>query len=728
MGAYEHTPYTDSRTYEGEGGYPHYEAISSITVRSPGWSGKVVRTDTDDPNDRKFQFDLAGSMSNPYVLAKPSYTVTGHGGYVNSNPNPVIIGISLEHFGSLEVSSNFHVNQARGYKLGSNNQPELVPAFGGEVGANRLSYDDGNIFVETYKVDDGTTETETQNVGYRNCGFPAYETSPFYAELNPSWSINRANHSDGILTTDLPIFATDADLLEYINSDGLIIDKMLNKANPQDDYNKDLDYWYVSNVWGHNSTDRFSYTDYRNFHFYPLSKEKICFYRRSQSSAQPYDLGLLGYSDYTVLSAPAFSTDYEEYSGTVPSNYISNSSKFGSNDYYSVFSFQTNIPIFDSLSKATDYINGVIPISEADNYADISRDQNTEIPPEFGIADDVTDIGTNGQSYGIAGFHLYGVSHTELSSFFLEIFDVAHVQDILDGTKLFSGNEINAIMSCMYLPISDLSEICELGALTKISVASWTADHSEGTRITSNGKLIDMGSVFIPDRYGDERCYEPYQTLVLQAPYCGFYTLQCAKYVGHTMNVKYAVSVADGSCRCLVFSDGILMDSFTGTMGTMRPISAVDQAQYISNVVNGIMSTGSSIAGGMSKMAGDAMVAGGPTAAMIGTAGGVAAQGIFKGYELLQAVETPPMTTQGAITGCMGYFGPQKCHLLVGQKNSVRPANEQAVIGYPSGQGGSVSSFSGFLKCSSIKLADGFTGSEAEKNEIMQLMAQGIYL
>lgn len=707
----------------------HSNATGRIRLKSPGWSGKIIRRDAVDDEDREFMLNVhMTSSSEDYMWSAGG---DGHGGFTTYNSHGSILGISLEHFGAYpdDTESTNGGVQMLGY---DSSMSYGLPCWG----ANETD----TALVETYgaiNIHEVTSTRYDETGGSPPQEYSQTDVSILWAEIVSNYRFfnvpvstygNWQANSFSTIETDLPIFETDADLLEFCQSGGLLIDKMLNKSNPQDEYNKDLDGWYVNNVWGHNTRNRADYTDYRNFQFFPYNTGKICFYRRTQSAGQPYDLGLLQYTGYTVLSAPAFTSKYEIYEGTVPSTYISNSSKFSDNDYYTVFGFQTNIPIFDTMQQALDYIHGDIPISDASNYADITRDTNTEIPPEFGMEDNLTEIGTNGQSYNIAGFHLYSVSHSELSSFFLEIFDTAHVQDILDGTKLFSGNEINAIMSCMYLPITDISDICEMGSTSKISVASWTADHSEGTRIAKNNKLIDMGSVFIPDRYGDERCYEPFQTLMLQAPYCGLYSLQCAKYVGHTMTVKYAVSVADGSCRCLVFSDGILMDSFTGSMGTMRPISAVDQAQYVSNVVNGVMSTGSGIAGGMTKMAGDAMMAGGPTAAMVGAAGGVAAQGVFKGYELLQAVDTPPMTTQGAITGCIGYFGPQKCHILVGQKNTVRPENERSVIGYPSGQGGLVSSFSGFLKCSTLKLADGFTGSEAEKNEIMSIMSQGIYL
>jgi len=61
-------------------------------------------------------------------------------------------------------------------------------------------------------------------------------------------------------------------------------------------------------------------------------------------------------------------------------------------------------------------------------------------------------------------------------------------------------------------------------------------------------------------------------------------------------------------------------------------------------------------------------------------------------------------------------------------RHNHRPENELDVYGYPSGRGGLIGSFSGFLKSSCVQLADGFVGSVQERNEILQMIAKGIYI
>lgn len=702
-------------------------ATGIITIESPGWSGHVVRRDTADAADREFMLNIGSSYQSR--ISPENGTCNASGGFVTYDANGGIIGISLEHFGAYpddSTDTNGGV-QALGFDSGGDNS---IPAWGAAEADTAPSIYFSSILVHNFHYEnsrDGGQSGDLTDVGIQEVGaiYP-------YAALKIPVSTygNWAAGTTSSLITDLPIFATDAHLMEYINSGGTIIEHMLNKNNPEDEYELNEKCWYIHNVFGHNTKNRNDYTGARNYKFFPQTG-RICLYRQEPTASDPYSLRLLGVSNYEVYSAGAYDENYEPYSGSVESTYMSKSLRFSSSDYWTVFvgaESNTNIPIFGSLSQATDYIASRIEITEAENYANLAIAENEIIEPDFGVEDAATDIGKNEQVYNIAGFHLYAVTHTELSSFFLEIFntDPNVVDQIMEGCKLFSGNEINAIMMCMFLPIDDISKICTMSSTSKITVGTWTADHSEGTRISKNDVIMNMGSTFIPYRYNSEEDFEPYTQLWVQLPYCGTHPIQVSKYIGKTMRCDYAVSVADGSCKAMLFADDILMDEFPGNMGCMRPISAADAAQYVSNIVNGVMDLVPTLNQGAGVIA-DAMGGGGATVAAVGSAAGVATNGVWKGYQLLQAAETPPMTQIGALSGGISYFGVQKPHIIIAQKKTVRPANERLTIGYPSGRGGKVSSFSGYLKASAVKMPN-FSGTAQELNDIMTALSHGIYL
>ena len=725
------------REFKREVSHGTDEARAYIYIESPGWSGKVVRKDAVDDADRSFMMNLTGTQQTTLQPSTEHATGQGSGGYVAYDASGGIIAISLEHF--FDWGEDYTEGGVQTTGWDSNN--DIIGAWGAKPTDNSVTITANDIFIHSNVYEYGelgeeteVTQTDISLVSARIRTNFEYINLP--ARIYGNWQSIATSH----IVTDLPIFATDADLLAWIASDFEDVSNMLNYTTPEDEYRNYDNCWYVHNVFGHNTKDRNSYTGYRNFQFWPKTG-RICFYRSAPTAADPYALKLLHYTDYDVYKGGAWDENFIPFTGSVDSNYMTLSARYGANDYYTVFvnaETYTNIPIFNSLADATDYINHLKDIEDADNYSDLAQAENEIIPPGFGDEDDSTDIGANEQSYNIAGFHLYEVSHTELSSFFLEIFntDPNVVDAILEGTKLFSGNEINAIMMCMYLPISDISKICTMGSTSKITVGTWTADHSEGTRIAKNDVVMTMGSMYIPYRYNSEQDFEPYTQMFVQLPYCGTHQIQISKYIGKTLRCDYAVCVSDGSCKALLYGDNILLDEFAGNMGSMRPITASDAAQYVSNIVNGIMGESATVTGGANSALNHGIEAAGAggAASVLGVAGaavgaGIAgAQGVYKGYELLQAAETPPMSTKGGLSGGISYFGVQKPHFIIAQKEVVRPLNERQVIGYPSGQGGKVGSFSGYLKCSAFNLADGFTGTQSELNEIYEIMSKGIYL
>lgn len=742
--AYENS-YPASKIYEGEGGYPHYEAISNIIIKSPGWSRKVVRSDDEDAENRKFLFSIKGSLSNEYVTPSPNYSVEGHGGYIPYKAQAAIVGISLEHFGKVVISSDQEINQLYGYVLGENDQPQAVPAFGAVIGAQALNYDTGNIFVEEYTVDDGSSQTTSQNVAYRYCGFPAYETSPFYADLHPSWSVNCANNSTGELNTDLPIFATDADLLEYINSEGEIVEKMLNYATPEDGYEEKFAYWYVNNVYGKNTRTASSYTAARNFRFFPQSEQKIAFLTHRATSSAPYTLELQTDFSYVVKSAGAFDTDdgdFEDYGGSVPTTYLDKSISLG-NDYYTKFIFDTNIPIAGSQEDIDDYFAGRKTIQEiALNWDQIARQDDYLLDPEWqGTSkDSETPTGSNGMTYTY-GSKLYEVSNIELAALFTEVFDPDNVQAILDGNKLFSSETLACINSITYFPLTSMSEVCEMGGTGNVWIGSWESQNCQGTRINKNNKKINIGTFQMSPTYNDFRDFEPYTRVYVQLPFAGAHELTVSKYMGKAVKVEASIDITTGTILYLLYGNNILLDMFSGTCGAQRPFTARDSAQYISNVVNAVTGASntmtstskgaSDIANGMSAaskagISAEAVTAGGVVAGGV-LIGAGAVSGVYKAYGLKNAIDNPPLISTGSLAGCAAYAANTKVSFIVAQKKTIVPANLQTILGRPSNQGGTVGSFTGYLKCSAFSMSN-FTGTKAELDEIYNIMAQGIYI
>ena len=721
---------------------------SYIRLNSDGWSGTVLDATSSVADERKFTFEVdftlrGGQYGDSWIrTTENSYGIVS----VIQDKAKSVIGMSLEHMGDGWWDGRACLNvlgrgvQGQGFGL-------RIPAFGlkwdtGET-PTALNIDDTSMNLQMYTYFSAylqTTGLNSSTFQYVTCDpncnplqqFVGWVTGIFQAEI----------------TTDLPIFETDADLLAWCldpeNPDTLA--KMLNYSSPvppEEEYKEQFDFWYIKNKWGHNTRNVDSNVNQKqNYRFYPKRKG-ICFIKHTPTAAEPYDRILYNYSNYDAKYA-AWGEDADEdfidHPGGITTHFLTKSISFGSNDYYTKFDYRTNIPLWKDQQDADDYYNGLKDISEAENYAYISRQDDSILNPDLPGTDidEATAMRTNGMRFSY-GVRLYEITNIELANLMQEMFNPANVEDVIAGNKLFGANTMSAVSGVMYLPFADLSEICELGSLANIKIGSWEAQTAQGKRIIKNEGTIDCGSFFYNRTYLDYRDYEPYNLLFVNLPFCGCHQLTISKYLDKTVNVSYNVDVCTGGIVAKLTADDILVDIFEGTCGASRPISATDNNAYINSIVGAITGASSSASGsieGITNAVGNvgkaanmgAAAAGGAAFGAVAVAAAAGASGVYTAYQVKNAVDNPPQMHRGSLAGNLGYYLNSKPSFLFFTKKSIRPENELETIGYPSGHGGAVGSFSGFLSCSAFKLADGFTGTDEERAEIMEIMRGGIYL
>ena len=546
------------------------------------------------------------------------------------------------------------------------------------------------------------------------------------------------------LATNIPIFDTMEHARAYLQ-DNSVLDGLLNggtPTDPEEEYEKQFDFWYIKNVFGQNTRTLTAYTHARNYRFYPLSVEKIALLKHTPTSSEPYNYMLVTDYEYSAKAAGAFEYDDDDYTPAITwfDGCLKNSISFGEDDYYTVFKWDTNIPTIDTQEDVDDYFAGRKTIDQvATNWKDIQRQLNELVAPDLpGLdKDDETPTGSNGMVYTY-GAKLYEVTNIELAALFSEMFTPQNLQAILDGNKLFGEDVFNAISNIVYLPLSDLSDICTfMSGTNNIWIGSWESHNAQGRLISKNDKKINCGSFYFADNFGDFRSYDPFQRFFAMIPFCGFFELTVSKYVGKTVRCEIAIDITTGGVLAMLYANDILMDQFSGQCGASRPVTARDSATYFSNIVNAITgSAGTFGSAGKGAVQASAKIAGagsgaalaGGVAMGVGVAAVGAVGGTLKAYQIKEAIDSPPIMSSGALAGCMSYFSNTKVHFIVAQKKTVRPLNELETIGYPSNQGGTVGSFSGFLSCSAFKMADSFTGTKRELQMIYEIMKGGIYI
>lgn len=544
------------------------------------------------------------------------------------------------------------------------------------------------------------------------------------------------------IVTNVPLFDSEEHARAWCERDAIVGLLNTDSSDPEEEYNEQFDFWYLKNKWGHNTRNTASNANTtKNYRFYP-KRNGICFIKHTPTASEPYDRILYNYSGYDAKYAAWGEEDDDDFvnNPNVTTHFLTKSISFGQNDYYTKFAYETNIPLWNTQQDADDYFNGLKDITEADNYAYISRQDNAILNPDLPGTniDELTEVGTNGMRYSY-GNRLYEITNVELSSLMTELFTPANVQSIIDGNKLFGSNTMEAVSGVIYIPLTSLDSVCDMGSLANVKIGSWESQNAQGRRIIKNEGTIDCGSFFYNRIYQDYRDYEPYNLLFVNLPFCGCHQLTISKYIDKTVSVKYNIDITTGGIVCSLYADDILVDVFEGTCGASRPISATDNNAYINNIVGAITGASSQAQGsitGISNAVGavgkaanvGALATGGAAIGAVGVAGAAGASGVFTAYQIKQAVDNPPQMHRGSLAGNLAYSLNTHPTFLFYTKRTIRPENELSLIGYPSGHGGVVGSFSGFLQCSAFKLANGFTGTERERQDILSIMRSGIYI
>ena len=745
-------------------------AYAKITLESDGWSGIPLDGTSANLDDRKFKFDIkldAYDLNDPTAEYHLATTADSYG-YTRQfqEAHPVLVGISLEHMGFISYN-NTDPNEGEVQFLGWNGINSFVGAWGGlttDVNPT-LQAQYGNLNVHEYNYSNPNGSYTVQDMEFPSISAD-YSYKPLDNIVRYSYG-NWARHSEVVINTDLPIFASDADLMEYVNSEGTITDKILNlgDVDPEELYKLDQKYYFLHNIFKHNYHGVESSAWY-NYRWKPGYDSKIRLYRVKPNNSRYYTLVLTVPSGLTRFKGPkgeytdedAFEVDedslqthFQEYSYTI--------SRIAPRDEVTVSDFDTNIPIFGNAEDATKYANDELTIEDALNYSDILAYEQQLPEPDFGEIDIETETGINGQTY-TAGSSVYLLTRPEMIAFFTEIFriqDPSFINAFKDGNVLFGDNQANAIIGCQYFPF-DAADVCSLeGSSGAIWVGGWQSQNATGRKVNMNDKVLNIGEFFLPDMFKDVRDYEPYTNLYVQLPYCGTYQLSIQKYINKTVKINYAVDIFTGACTALIYANNILLDSMDGMIGSQRPVTGRTAANMLQAITRGSASVAAGVAGGMKggmalAGAGEAVFAGGESIAALGIGAGtqtavaanaLAASGVALGaagagiaavagvdmmYKAKNAYADPPMATRGQYSGNLGMFGNQKVHFIVAIRHNYRPENELNLIGYPSGRGGRIGSFSGFLKSSCVYLADGFIGSVQERNEILEMIAKGIYI
>lgn len=540
---------------------------------------------------------------------------------------------------------------------------------------------------------------------------------------------NLAPRCEARIDTNIPLFLTQAEAQEYCRTGDTT--GILNGDVPVTP--NDYDYYIYNRI----STTVGAGWDIENLFRYKMNTGKrLAFYMHSDFGLDEYDRVLVG-SDEIAQSYKGdyYGQDPFPDSNEVAMRALGEQRKMQSGTTYTPVMYETNIPTFDTYAHALDYINTGNETGMLDKW------RTDEVQPgEIGDPTDQTEQGENGAVFSYGG-GMFRLTNTQLASFYTEAFntDPNVMQSILDGLQLFGANQINAIHDVMYIPF-DADDVATLSSGNDIYLGSYKMSTVQGDRVLKNDKMINMGTHYFAPPYGagDHRNYAPLCRIFVMLPYAGTHELQIDKYIGKNITIKLAVDLTTGAGTYFVFSNNTIMDSFDCQIGAHRAITAVDHAQHVAAVTNAILQTGTQ---GIKTVAGATHAINPAQAAKAGREatqtslnaaglGGVvrgAIGTVVSGFQAMQTTIDYPMTERGSFNGFLGMFDVKSPYFVFCQMKTKQAQNLITVKGKPSAAGGKLSSFSGYFEAAAVDLPT-FSGTEAEAEELMNILKGGIYI
>lgn len=281
---------------------------------------------------------------------------------------------------------------------------------------------------------------------------------------------------------------------------------------------------------------------------------------------------------------------------------------------------------------------------------------------------------------------------------------------VFSNIKLMNNSPIENVIACKIFPMSftGTDEKMKLGNVEMPTM---------GLKMSSNSSfLYDVGTITLKGHYESFLDYEPFTSVNIFLPFIGFQTLPCTLLMNHSINVKYAVDVITGSCKALIFRDGLEVLSFSGVMGIDIPVSAQNRAQvemaYIETGAKTTIDTAATVAtGGASK----AMTA-------LSVAGG-ASEGLL---DLAKAQYKT--STSGSHNSATSACETLQCYIIVDRPIWQNLEGFNHAYGRMCNLTQNLSNLRGFTICNSHIDLSGIECTEEEREEIFNYLTGGVIL
>ena len=549
-----------------------------------------------------------------------------------------------------------------------------------------------------------------------------------------------AESSTGVISTNIPVFETQAEADNYVLY-GTGIDDALNYEG-EEITEDETEVYYMYNIFGATQIKNGEYKNispqyyyYNNIRVQANRRPVLYFTDRFQMRAMYADV-ISWYGNNTAVNIEdvdvsdfnnppvsghnTFYADMAKYintKGVIP--------KDGSYNYG--FKCFTNFAIFRSKADA----EWAIINNDYEQEVKYPKDPSVIKDPTVGDPEPETIFGPG--SFVSPFIQTYVASETAIEEIADAFYtnNTALLDNIKKGLELFGASPYEAIVGLSAFPF-DVTDIVNGISTQNIWFGSYNHTLSNSVlKVTSlEADYIDAGTTTIYEIPGLPmwRQFEPYTSFHVYLPYVGWEKLNIENYLNKAVNVRYYVDIFTRSAVCVLVANGVMQDYFPCTgIGVELPVTGQNLSRYANDTLNGLLSCGKGIVAGAlggSVIPGLGTITGAVGGGILGatTAG---AAGVFNMAQ--KGKPKDQNLTKGSFSAACGGFMPQYVSFRWDVHDIIEPTNLNAIYGQPSSYSGRLSGINGFVKAETIKMnTSGMSDSEVA--EVENLISNGIYV
>ena len=287
---------------------------------------------------------------------------------------------------------------------------------------------------------------------------------------------------------------------------------------------------------------------------------------------------------------------------------------------------------------------------------------------------------------------------------------------LLGLLQSLSINPLDFIISLMVFPTKP-----DVGSSENIKLGGWLAAaaggaalgfDAEGNRLASEFKVVDFGTLQIPENWGSFLDYE--SQIELYLPFIGTVSIDVSECMGGSINVQYTIDFFTGMCVAnvlcskpsFVLPNGDVIanveaqHAYQGNCAIQIPLSAINYGNMVGSLINACTQGITNPAMGMINAAETAL------------------NGGFR----------PNVSSKGNIVANSGFCSVLYPYIRITRPITAEPESFQEVLGYPSYINTTLGECEGLCVCEDIDIEGIVGATENELTRIKSLCSEGVYI